>query len=84
MITIIVIMMIFVIMEMKKMIKQRYNIMLNPAIVSKIDHYANHLDMSRSELINKILFDTLRDFGDVPDLSDPEVEGQTELDEVIA
>ena len=66
------------------MSKQRYNIMLNPAIVAKIDYHSEQLDISRSELINRILFDQLRDFGDPPDLSDPEVEGQTELYEVTA
>lgn len=66
------------------MIKQRYNIVMNPALMAKIDYHAVQLDMSRSELISRILFDTLRDFGDPPDLSDPKIEGQTELDEVTA
>ena len=62
--------------------KQRYNIMLNPAIVAKIDYHANKLDMSRSDLINRILFDELSNYGDVPDLSDPELDGQVDFSEV--
>ena len=76
-------MMIFVIMEMMKM-KQRYNVMLNPAIVAKIDYHADRLDMSRSDLINKILFDELMNFGDAPDLSDPELDDQILLSEVVS
>jgi hypothetical protein len=64
--------------------KKRYNIMLNPAVVAKIDFHAEELDMSRSDLINRILFDELMNFGDVPDMSDPELEGQTVLPEVIS
>ena len=66
------------------MTKQRYNIMLNPAVVAKIDFHAEELDMSRSDLINRILFDELMNFGDVPDLSDPELDGKTVLPEVIS
>ena len=64
--------------------KQRYNIMLNPAIVAKVDYHAEQLDMSRSDLINRILFDELREFGDTPDLSDPELEDQIHLSEVVS
>ena len=64
--------------------KQRYNIMLNPAIVSKIDYHAEELNMSRSDLINRILFDQLQSYGEVPDLSDPELDGQTVLPEVVS
>lgn len=66
------------------MTKKRYNIMLNPAVVAKIDFHAEELDMSRSDLINRILFDELMNFGDVLDLSDPELDGQTVLPEVIS
>lgn len=62
--------------------KKRYNIMLNPAIVAKIDYHANELDISRSDLINRILFDELSNFGDVLDLSDPEIIDQIVLSEV--
>ena len=62
--------------------KKRYNIMLNPSIVAKIDYHADKLELSRSDLINRILFDELSSFGDVPDLSDPELEGQTVIPEV--
>ena len=62
--------------------KQRYNIMLNPAIVSKIDYHAEQLDMSRSELINRILFDELDSYGDVPEEKD--IENQIIMPEVIA
>ena len=64
--------------------KKRYNIMLNPAIVAKVDYHAEQLDMTRSELINRILFDELRDFGDAPDLSDPEIDDQIIMSEVIS
>lgn len=57
--------------------------MLNPAIVSKIDYHAGQLGKSRSDLINYILYDCLKNFGDVPDLSDPEMEGQIEISEVM-
>ena len=56
--------------------------MLNPAIVAKIDYHANELDISRSDLINRILFDELSNFGDVLDLSDPEIIDQIVLSEV--
>lgn len=59
--------------------KQRYNIMLNPAIVAKIDYHARELDKSRSDLINYILFDCLRDFGDVPEDEKNEIDGQIEV-----
>ncbi len=58
--------------------------MLNPAIVAKVDYHAEQLDMTRSELINRILFDELRDFGDAPDLSDPEIDDQIIMSEVIS
>jgi|GEM_PF-4290622 len=66
------------------MMKKRYNIMLNPAIVAKIDYHAEVLDMSRSDLINRILFDELLNYGDVPDQSDPELEGQQVIPEVAS
>lgn len=62
--------------------KQRYNIMLNPAIISKLDYHAAQLDISRSSLINKILFDCLIEFGDIPDQSEPELEDQITMQEV--
>lgn len=64
------------------MMKKRYNIMLNPAIVAKIDYHAEILDMSRSDLINRILFDELLNYGDVPDQSDSELEDQITMQEV--
>ena len=66
------------------MMKKRYNIMLNPAIVAKIDYHAEILDMSRSDLINRILFDELLNYGDVPDQSDPELAGQQVIPEVAS
>lgn len=38
------------------LIKQRYNVMLNPNIVSIIDLQANKYCVSRSELISDILY----------------------------
>lgn len=58
--------------------------MLNPAIVAKIDYHAEVLDMSRSDLINRILFDELLNYGDVPDQSDSELEGQQVIPEVAS
>lgn len=66
------------------MAKQRYNVMLNPAVVAKVDYHAEQLNMTRSELINRILFDELREFGDAPDLSDPELDDQILLSEVVS
>ena len=56
--------------------KQRYNIMLNPTVVSKIDIHAAKLDMSRSELINYILYDQLQQYGEDPDDSEPDIADQ--------
>lgn len=64
------------------MMKKRYNIMLNPAVVARVDNHANELGISRSDLINRILFDELLSFGDVPDLSDPEIRDQIIITEV--
>lgn len=47
--------------------KKRYNIMLNPAVVYKIDIHAAKLDMSRSEFINYILYDKLQQYGEDPE-----------------
>lgn len=58
--------------------------MLNPAIVAKIDYHAEQLDMSRSDLINRILFDELLNYDDAPDLSDPELDDQILLSEVVS
>lgn len=41
--------------------KQRYNIMLNPKIVSSIDSICADNDLSRSEFINSVLSDFLLD-----------------------
>ena len=65
-------------------LKQRYNIMLNPAIVAKIDYHAEQLDMSRSELINRILFDELDSYDDVPEDTDSDIEDPITMSEVIA
>lgn len=43
--------------------KQRYNIMLNPKIVSSIDSICADNDLSRSDFINSILSDFLLDNG---------------------
>ena len=56
--------------------------MLNPAIVAKIDYHAKELDKSRSELINFILYDCLKDFGDCSDITEENIEGQIDRTEV--
>lgn len=38
-------------------VKERYNIILNPTIVSKIDNYCSRCNISRSSFINSILLD---------------------------
>ena len=53
--------------------------MLNPAIVAKIDYHARELDKTRSDLINYILFDCLRDFGAIPEDTKEDIEGQIEV-----
>ena len=65
------------------MIKKRYNVMLNPALVAKIDYHAEQLDMSRSDLINRIIFDELMNYGDIPEEKDPEVDDQIKISEVV-
>ena len=64
--------------------KQRYNIMLNPAVIARVDYHAARLDMSRSELINFILFDQLKKYGD--DVADQKEDdaNQVHFEEVIA
>lgn len=41
--------------------KERYNIMLTTRVVKIIDHHAQNLDMSRSELVLQILSDYIVD-----------------------
>ena len=66
------------------MSKQRINITINPAVLARVDFHAARLDMSRSELINFILFDQLKKYGD--DVSEPKEidENQVLFEEVIA
>lgn len=61
--------------------KQRYNIMLNPKIVSSIDSICADNDLSRSEFINSVLSDFLLDNG-LDSLPDPNeiLEEQTLLE----
>lgn len=62
--------------------KMRYNVMLNPVIVNKIDFHAKKLCMSRSELIEKIVYDCLIEFGDDPLRSEPMsglIDGQIDI-----
>ena len=69
---------------MKKNVKQRYNIMLNPAVVERIDHHAQELSMSRSEVINFILYDCVSNFEGVPVASELKLDGQVVFPEVVA
>lgn len=61
--------------------KQRYNIMLNPKIVSSIDSICADNNLSRSEFINSVLSDFLLDNG-LDSLPDPNeiLEEQTLLE----
>lgn len=43
--------------------KKRYNIMLDPTTVKRIDFYAADNDMTRSELIEKVMFEYMNDVG---------------------
>lgn len=63
--------------------KQRYNLMLNPGIVSKIDKYAASNELSRSDVINQLLFEFVFDRA-ISDDPDPELEDQITMTEVIA
>ena len=65
------------------MIKKRYNVMLNPALVARIDYHAKQLDMSRSNLINQIVFDELMNYGDIPDEKDPEIDNQIKTSQLV-
>ena len=58
--------------------------MLNPAVIARVDYHAARLDMSRSELINFILFDQLKKYGD--DVADQKEDdaNQVHFEEVIA
>lgn len=65
--------------------KQRYNLMLNPKIVSSIDSICADNDLSRSEFINSILSDFLLDNGLVnpqPESSEL-IQDQTILEDVF-
>ena len=55
--------------------------MLNPAVVARIDIHAHKLDMSRSELINYILYDQISQYGYDPDEGSPDINGQTFFDD---
>ena len=50
--------------------------MLNPAVVSRIDIHAARLDMSRSELINYILYDQLKQYGEDPEEKESDITNQ--------
>lgn len=65
--------------------KQRYNIMLNPKIVSSIDSICSDNDLSRSEFINSILSDFLLDNGLVNPQPEPSelIQDQTILEDVF-
>lgn len=55
-------------------IKQRYNVMLNPNIVSIIDFQANQLCVSRSDLISNILYSYVVVNGLYSEFSDSDME----------
>lgn len=42
-------------------VKQRYNVMLNPNIVNILDEIASDMFVSRSEIISKILYQYIID-----------------------
>lgn len=64
-------------------IKQRYNIMLNPNVVAIIDKISKDEFRSRSEIIGEILLQYINehDFSAVPDVY--EVSGQIDIEGVI-
>lgn len=65
-----------------KMMKKRYNIMLNPAIVQRIDKWCELSGDSRSELINRLLYEFII-VNDLKDIVVPELEGQVDFSEVV-
>ena len=60
--------------------KKRYNVMLNPATLAKVDYFARENGLSRSEAINRILYDFCRTYNIV--VSVPVLEGQIEVEEI--
>ena len=62
--------------------KLRYNLMLNPAVVSRIDVYAEERDISRSEAINEILYDFCND-NDIYNYESDKILNQLEFSEDV-
>ena len=62
--------------------KQRYNVILNPAIVQRIDKWCEISGNSRSDLINKLLYAFIRE-NELEDLVIPELDGQLDISEVV-
>lgn len=61
--------------------KVRYNVNLNPAIVQRVDIYCDNNGCSRSELINRLLYEFVV-INDLVDIPVPEIRGQLDLSEV--
>ena len=55
---------------------------LNPAVVQRIDKWCEVSGDSRSELINRLLYDFIKNY-ELDVVSAPELEGQVDVSEVI-
>lgn len=62
-------------------IKQRYNIMLNPNVVRILDNEAEKNLMSRSELVSEILLLYINEHDLVCSYDDSDISGQVNFEE---
>ncbi len=65
------------------MAKLRYNLILNPAVVDRIDVYAKDNDLSRSEAVNMILYDFCNDKGIYCCVDNTILDGQIKMSGVM-
>lgn len=64
-------------------VKQRYNLMLNPNIVKILDNEAERSLVSRSELVGEILLLYINEHDLVCSYEDSDISGQVDFSEVI-